>query len=699
MPDDPATRSRALLPAGIIGALLALLLSLFSAGLPASAAQAAPPSGTYTGTSTAYTGATVSFQVEAGVMSGFETESYVQCGLFPTPMQWAGMPATQVTAGEPFDLSWDFGEGGSTVRYVLEGVVVNADGTASGEGYASMPELSCQGYRFTFTAQTEVQPEPTEPEPTTPEPTTPEPTTPEPTTEPTTPEPTTPEPTTPEPTTEPTTPEPTTEPTTPEPTTEPTTEPTPEPTTPEPTTEPTPEPICQPPSFWLLPAELTASELREDGVALLGECFTPGSTVTLLIDGQEQGQYSTGDADGGSVPGGFSHEYRGPLAPGTYELQMRSDAGEQDSATLTVLPDPDPDPEPTPEPTTEPTTPPTTEPTTPPTTEPTPEPTTEPTEPEPTTPAPTEPEPTEPEPTSTPTEPEPTTPEPTEPEPTTPGPTEPEPTTPAPTEPEPTSPEPTEPEPTTPGPTEPEPTQPGDEVSVEQVSGKPGDPIVVTGLQEYEGQTVSAELHSDPVDLGTALVQDGTAGFTVPEVAPGNHTLFVYDAAGDVLYEGPFEVLAAQVEQQLSVDPERITPEAFVDPDRGVTATATGFTAGETVTFTIAPDGEAVRGLSQTVPVDEDGTAAFVIYGDSPSDPSIYIGSYTVTVDGTDLSASFEVADDTSPPGPGGSGDDGSGGGSGGSLPRTGGEFAALGAGLALIALGGSALHLSRRRR
>ncbi|MCI2266339.1 hypothetical protein [Sediminivirga luteola] len=680
MPDDPATRSRALLPAGIIGALLALLLSLFSAGLPASAAQAAPPSGTYTGTSTAYTGATVSFQVEAGVMSGFETESYVQCGLFPTPMQWAGMPATQVTAGEPFDLSWDFGEGGSTVRYVLEGVVVNADGTASGEGYASMPELSCQGYRFTFTAQTEVQPEPTEPEPTTPEPTTPEPTT-------------------PEPTTEPTTPEPTTEPTTPEPTTEPTTEPTPEPTTPEPTTEPTPEPICQPPSFWLLPAELTASELREDGVALLGECFTPGSTVTLLIDGQEQGQYSTGDADGGSVPGGFSHEYRGPLAPGTYELQMRSDAGEQDSATLTVLPDPDPDPEPTPEPTTEPTTPPTTEPTTPPTTEPTPEPTTEPTEPEPTTPAPTEPEPTEPEPTSTPTEPEPTTPEPTEPEPTTPGPTEPEPTTPAPTEPEPTSPEPTEPEPTTPGPTEPEPTQPGDEVSVEQVSGKPGDPIVVTGLQEYEGQTVSAELHSDPVDLGTALVQDGTAGFTVPEVAPGNHTLFVYDAAGDVLYEGPFEVLAAQVEQQLSVDPERITPEAFVDPDRGVTATATGFTAGETVTFTIAPDGEAVRGLSQTVPVDEDGTAAFVIYGDSPSDPSIYIGSYTVTVDGTDLSASFEVADDTSPPGPGGSGDDGSGGGSGGSLPRTGGEFAALGAGLALIALGGSALHLSRRRR
>ncbi len=119
----------------------------------ADVAASAPPGGHYTGTSDAYTGATVEFEVDAdGNMSGFATESYIQCGLFPTPMQWTNMPSTPVSAGEPFEVEWDFGTGGERVHYELSGVIDGA-GSASGEGIASMPELSCAGYRFTWTAR------------------------------------------------------------------------------------------------------------------------------------------------------------------------------------------------------------------------------------------------------------------------------------------------------------------------------------------------------------------------------------------------------------------------------------------------------------------------------------------------------------------------------------------------------------------
>jgi hypothetical protein len=157
----------------------------------------------------------------------------------------------------------------------------------------------------------------------------------------------------------------------------------------------------------------------------------------------------------------------------------------------------------------------------------------------------------------------------------------------------------------------------------------------------------------------------------------------------------------------LSVAPERVTPEAFVDPEQGVRATASGFTAGESVTFTVVPDGSDVTGLSETVEVNAEGVAEFVIYGDNPANPAVYVGSYTVGVEGTDLSASFEVAEDAGPgqpgsgDGDGGSGsggDNGSGGGGGSSLPRTGAELAGLGAGLALIAAGAAALCVSRRQ-
>src|SRR5690606_12139928 len=109
-PSRPAWLSLPLRRMRIVLALIAVLALLLTA-VQATVARAAgaPPSGTYSGTSTAYTGATVELEIdEAGRLVEFDTESYIEFGLYPTAMQWAGVPATPVTADEPFDLTWQF---------------------------------------------------------------------------------------------------------------------------------------------------------------------------------------------------------------------------------------------------------------------------------------------------------------------------------------------------------------------------------------------------------------------------------------------------------------------------------------------------------------------------------------------------------------------------------------------------------------
>ncbi|WP_394940365.1 hypothetical protein [Psychromicrobium sp. YIM B11713] len=135
----------------IIAIIAISLLAIL--GLPASAGAASPaPAGTYTGTSTAYTGATISFTVDAnGVMADVNTESYLFCGSFPTPIQWTGMPPTALNADGSFDVTWFFGDPDNRVKYTLSGVV-GSNGQASGQGRATMPDLGCSGLQFTFNA-------------------------------------------------------------------------------------------------------------------------------------------------------------------------------------------------------------------------------------------------------------------------------------------------------------------------------------------------------------------------------------------------------------------------------------------------------------------------------------------------------------------------------------------------------------------
>ncbi|MBK0419843.1 LPXTG cell wall anchor domain-containing protein [Leucobacter sp. CSA1] len=158
---DPPTGRHRLLRTRPALAIVAFFALLFT-GLPVTAAHAAaPPTGTYTGDSTAYTGATVAFDIDAaGMMSGFESESYCFDGFGVYPVQWVGMPATQIEAGVPFEVSWEYDTGSVRPYYELTGTV-NADGTASGTGRAGfLPSGTCGGMNFTWTAQTDGVPAP-----------------------------------------------------------------------------------------------------------------------------------------------------------------------------------------------------------------------------------------------------------------------------------------------------------------------------------------------------------------------------------------------------------------------------------------------------------------------------------------------------------------------------------------------------------
>src|SRR5690625_3354226 len=127
----------------VAGTMLAGMLA------PTAAFAAAPPAGTYAGPSDAYNGATVEFNITAsGDLVSFDSESYMYCGSFPAPMTWAGIPATTVTADVPMNIEWTF----SDVEYELTNFVVRSDGTASGSGRASMPDISCFGMEFDFSA-------------------------------------------------------------------------------------------------------------------------------------------------------------------------------------------------------------------------------------------------------------------------------------------------------------------------------------------------------------------------------------------------------------------------------------------------------------------------------------------------------------------------------------------------------------------
>lgn len=137
----------------VLGALGAAAALVMSAIVPTLAHAAPPEAGTYEGTSTAYTDAPFSFEIDAdGRMSNFDAMSYCFDGQFTQFVTWAGGPAAPIEAGQSFDLEWQITDDGFGSYYELQGTV-NADGTASGTGRAGfLPTGTCGGAEFDWTA-------------------------------------------------------------------------------------------------------------------------------------------------------------------------------------------------------------------------------------------------------------------------------------------------------------------------------------------------------------------------------------------------------------------------------------------------------------------------------------------------------------------------------------------------------------------
>jgi LPXTG-motif cell wall-anchored protein len=176
----------------------------------------------------------------------------------------------------------------------------------------------------------------------------------------------------------------------------------------------------------------------------------------------------------------------------------------------------------------------------------------------------------------------------------------------------------------------------------------------------------------------------------------------------------------APAKREISVDPKEIAASDFVKKDDGVTITVKGLDKGEEATLKVASGPENVKGIELEETANENGAAAFSIYGTSDSDPSVYLGDYDVKVTGANdtddedpLKGSFEVVADEDGKG-GGSGSDDGGNGDGGNddgnnddgnddggsdLPRTGAELTGLAAGAGLLVVGGTAVVLTMRRK
>ncbi|MGO3177980.1 MAG: LPXTG cell wall anchor domain-containing protein [Brevibacterium linens] len=211
---------------------------------------------------------------------------------------------------------------------------------------------------------------------------------------------------------------------------------------------------------------------------------------------------------------------------------------------------------------------------------------------------------------------------------------------------------------------------------------------------------------------------EGDYNFTATAILDGQESK---TTEFDVTVEKDESETPAPVEREISIDPKEIAASDFVQEDEGVTITVKGFDEGEKVNLEVASGPEGVEGIELKETANENGAAAFSIYGTSAENAEAYLGKYDVEVTGANdtedesaLTGSFEAVADEDGSGGGSGGDDGGnnddggagdgndddGNGDGGSdLPRTGAELTGLAAGAGLLLVGGTAVVLTMRRR
>lgn len=241
---------------------------------------------------------------------------------------------------------------------------------------------------------------------------------------------------------------------------------------------------------------------------------------------------------------------------------------------------------------------------------------------------------------------------------------------------------------------------PGGTVSVEGAAVPP------EGAQGTQSRTAAPQaeeqLRADENGnvVGTVVAAEGS-------VEPGRYTVtFVDDESGEKTEPAEFTVTAdattapttPAAEASLTVTPKSITPADFVNTDRGVDLAVENCEPGADVRYLVTPKGDSnVTAYDNTVTADDEGKSSVKVYGTSASNPSAYIGDYTVTVTCGDeeLTGTFAVEEAPNAGGGTGSGDAGS----SGSLPRTGIELTGLAAGTALLLVGGAVVTMTNRRR
>ncbi|MCT1690923.1 PT domain-containing protein [Brevibacterium sp. p3-SID960] len=254
--------------------------------------------------------------------------------------------------------------------------------------------------------------------------------------------------------------------------------------------------------------------------------------------------------------------------------------------------------------------------------------------------------------------------------------------------------------------TAPESVAVGDEITVSAETVKGSNRLPDTLPVARHTVRIVEEPTEDPTDDPTtdAPTTDPTAD---PTIDPTDEP--TTEPTDDPTAE-PTDDPSTPAERELSVDPERIAAADFVE-EGAVTIVATGCEPGTDAELTVTPENENIGTHVDTATADADGTVAFTVFGDNPEAAESYIGAYDVTVScpgGDDLRGAFIVTAGD------GSDDDGSGGddqskddnGKNGDdkrddrsrLPRTGSEFTAAGAGLALLAIGTVGIMLTRRR-
>ncbi|MCU4295840.1 hypothetical protein D3I60_01870 [Brevibacterium permense] len=150
------------------------------------------------------------------------------------------------------------------------------------------------------------------------------------------------------------------------------------------------------------------------------------------------------------------------------------------------------------------------------------------------------------------------------------------------------------------------------------------------------------------------------------------------------------------IDPKLSINPETISGEDFIDRDQGVQLMVNECVPDAEVHFEVYSGDKREKLYEQTATTDEEGAAGIHVYG-LGDDPAYYVGTYQVFAECMDVSRSgkFEVTGGESG---GGNGGDSGEAGSGSSMPRTGAELTGLTAGALLILGGGAAIGLARRK-